>query len=130
MRECEAFFKDEGFHLDKYDIVQAYMTFGGIPYYLSQFREDLSIVQNIDNLLFDKDSILNDEFDRLFSSQFANPEALKSIIIAIGKKRCGLTREELTKGLNITSGGSLSRSLAALEKADSYYPTNHSEKKN
>lgn len=117
LRECEAFFKDEGFHLDKYDIVQAYMTFGGIPYYLSQFQEDLSVVQNIDNLLFDKDSILNDEFDRLFSSQFANPEALKSIIIAIGKKRCGLTREELTKGLNITSGGSLSRSLAALEKS-------------
>lgn len=87
LRECDAFFKEEGFHLDKYDVVQAYMAFGGIPYYLSQFQEDLSVVQNIDTLLFDKDSILYDEFDKLFSSQFANPETLKSIVTAIGKKK-------------------------------------------
>ena len=66
LRECEEFFREEGFRMDKYDIVQAYMAFGGIPYYLSQFREDLSVVQNIDKLLFDQDSILYDEFDKLF----------------------------------------------------------------
>ena len=74
--------------MDKYDIVQAYMAFGGIPYYLSQFREDLSVVQNIDKLLFDRDSILYDEFDKLFSSQFANPDCLKSIVACIGRRRC------------------------------------------
>lgn len=117
LRECDAFFKEEGFNLDKYDVVQAYMAFGGIPYYLSQFQEDLSVVQNIDALLFDKDSILCDEFDKLFSSQFSNPETLKSIVTAIGKKRCGLTREELVEELKTTSGGTFSRSLDALEKS-------------
>ena len=117
LRECEKYFREEGFHLDRYDIVQAYMAFGGIPYYLSQFREDLSVVQNIDDLLFDKDSILYDEFDKLFSSQFANPDALKSIISAAAGKRCGLTREELAAKIEASSGGTLSTSLKALEKS-------------
>ena len=57
LKECEELFREEGFYLDKYDIVQAHMAFGGIPYYLSQFREDLSVVQNIDYLLFNPESL-------------------------------------------------------------------------
>lgn len=117
LHECEMFFEEEGFHLDKYDIVQAYMAFGGIPYYLSQFREDLSVVQNIDALLFNKDSLLYDEFDKLFSSQFANPDALKAIMTAIGKKRTGLTREEIVEQLGMSAGGTFSTALKALEKS-------------
>ncbi|MGN0188344.1 MAG: ATP-binding protein [Candidatus Cryptobacteroides sp.] len=117
LSECEELLKEEGFHLDRYDIIQAYMAFGGIPYYLTQFREDLSVVQNIDALLFNKDSLLYDEFDRLFSSQFANPETLKSIIQAIGRKRCGLTRDEIIGELKISAGGTFSKALQALEKS-------------
>jgi AAA+ ATPase superfamily predicted ATPase len=117
LRECEEFFREEGFNMDRYDVVQAYMAFGGIPYYLSQFREDLSVVQNIDALIFDRDSILYDEFDRLFSSQFANPEVLKSIVTAAAGKRCGLTREEIASKLGKLAGGTFSTSLKALEKS-------------
>ncbi len=117
LRECEDFFREEGFHLDRYDIVQAYMAFGGIPYYLSQFRRELSVVQNVDALLFDRDSVLYDEFDRLFSSQFANPEFLKSIITSVGSRRGGLTREEIVSKINSVSGGTFSKSLSALEKS-------------
>ena len=125
LRECEEFFREEGFRMDKYDIVQAYMAFGGIPYYLSQFREDLSVVQNIDKLLFDRDSILYDEFDKLFSSQFANPDCLKSIVACIGSRRCGLTREEIITKTEKLSGGTFSKSMKALEKSrliSSYKP--------
>lgn len=117
LKECEELFEEEGFYMDKYDIVQAYMAFGGIPYYLSQFREDLSVAQNIDYLLFNPDSLLYDEFDRLFASQFANPKFLKAIVEAISKKRGGLTREELLGTLNTASGGTISKSLQALEKS-------------
>lgn len=117
LKECEDYFREEGFHMDRYDIVQAYMAFGGIPYYMSQFREDLSTVQNIDALLFDKDSILYDEFDKLFSSQFSSPEYLKSIITAVAEKRCGLTRDEIVSKTGNSSGGTFSKSLKALEKS-------------
>lgn len=117
LKECEDLFREEGFYLDKYDIVQAYMAFGGIPYYLTQFREDLSVVQNIDYLLFNPDSLLYEEFDRLFASQFANPELLKAIIESVGKKRGGLTRAEIISSLKCSSGGNLSKAIQALEKS-------------
>ena len=117
LKECEELFREEGFYLDKYDIVQAYMAFGGIPYYLSQFREDLSVIQNIDYLLFNPESLLYEEFDRLFASQFANPELLKAIIEKIGGKRGGLTRAEIISSLNSSSGGNISKAIHSLEKS-------------
>ena len=33
LRECEPYFDSEGIKLFRYDITQAYMVTGGIPYY-------------------------------------------------------------------------------------------------
>lgn len=115
--ECREYFRSEGFHLDEYDIVLAYMAFGGIPFYLSQFDNDLSVARNIDAILFGKDAILSGEFDKLFKSQFESPELMKSIVVAVGGKRSGLTREEIIKALKASSGGTFSNALAALEKS-------------
>ena len=52
LHECEAFYKDKGIELDRYDIVQSYMAIGGIPYYMNYFRQGLSLAQNIDRLFF------------------------------------------------------------------------------
>jgi len=117
LKECREYFLSEGFHLDDYDIIQAYMAFGGIPYYLSQFDNGLSIAQNIDALLFDRDGILADEFDKLFRSQFTNPELLNSIVTHLDKKRNGYTREELLTELKQTSGGTFTTAMSALEKS-------------
>ena len=83
------------------------MAFGGIPYYLNQFRKGLSIAQNIDALLFEEDAPLREEFDRLFTSQFNNPDELKRIVVTLSGKRSGYTRDELIKKGKISSGGSL-----------------------
>ena len=115
--ECKEFFKADGIKLDDFDICQAYIAFGGIPYYLDQFRRGLSLAQNIDAIIFDNGAPLKDEFDRLFTSQFANPEELKRIIITLSQKRAGLTREELVKKGGFLSGGTLSDNLSALEKS-------------
>ena len=47
LRECREFFQDGGYAMDDYDIVQSYMAFGGIPYYLDQFRRGYSVPQNL-----------------------------------------------------------------------------------
>ena len=132
LKECREYFDSEGFCIDNYDIILCYMALGGIPYYLSQLRRDLSIAQNIDALLFDKDGNLADEFDKLFQSQFTNPDMLKEIVTLVGGKRCGLTRDEILKGMKQSSGGTFSDSLQALEKSrfiSSYVPFGETEKK-
>ena len=117
LKECKEFFNEGDYAMDEYDIVQAYMAFGGIPYYLDQFRRGLSVPQNFDALLYGKQAPLGDEFDRLFSSQFAHPDELKRIVTLLGNKRSGYTRDEIAKKCGFTSGGGLTRMLSALEKS-------------
>ena len=52
LKECEEYFAAEQIALSRYDIVQSYMVFGGIPYYLSYFRKGLSFEGNTDRLFF------------------------------------------------------------------------------
>ena len=115
--ECMDFFRADGFRYDEYDVCRAYMAFGGIPFYLDQFRKGLSIAQNIDAILFNDDAPLKDEFNRLFTSQFANPDELKRIVTTLSGNRTGLSRDELIRGGGFASGGTLSEHLSALEKS-------------
>lgn len=112
--ECREFFRKGGYAMDEYDIVQAYMAFGGIPYYLDMFRRGLSVPQNFDAILYGRQAPLRDEFDKLFSSQFANPEQLQHIVTILAGKRCGYTREEIASMGDFSSGGGLTRLLNAL----------------
>lgn len=112
--ECREFFRKGGYAMDEYDIVQAYMAFGGIPYYLDMFRRGLSVPQNFDAILYGRQAPLRDEFDKLFSSQFANPEQLQHIVTILAGKRCGYTRDEIASRGDFSSGGGLTRLLNAL----------------
>ena len=126
LQECEQLFASKGMSLSRYDIAHAYMMLGGIPYYLNCFEKSLSVSQNIQALFFDKGAPLKNEFERLFSSLFTNPEVMKEIIAALNTKRRGLTRQELIEKTGITDSGMLSKQLKALEsgafimKYDSY----------
>ncbi len=114
LQECELFFSSRGIILSRYDIAQAYMMVGGIPYYLRYFEKSLSLAQNIDMLFFSKGAPLRDEFDELFNSLFVNPEVMKSIIIALNTKKRGLTRGELLEKTGIADSGDFSNHLKAL----------------
>lgn len=124
--ECEQFFLSKGLSLSRYDIAQTYMILGGIPYYLNYFEKSLSVSQNVQVLFFDKGAPLKNEFDRLFSSLFTNPEVMKTIIVALNSKKRGLTRKELLDKTGFTDSGLFSKQLKALEsgafiiKYDSY----------
>ena len=115
--ECREFFKADGLHFDEFDICQAYIAFGGIPFYLDQFRKGLSLAQNIDAILYDTNAPLKDEFDRLFTSQFSRPEELQRIVTTLATKRIGFTRDELVKRGKFSSGGTLTENLSALQKS-------------
>ncbi len=122
LKECREFFREGGYAMDDYDIILAYMAFGGIPYYLDLFRRGLSVPQNFDSILYGRTAPLRDEFDMLFSSQFANPEELQRIVTILAGKRTGYTREEIAAKGNFTSGGGLSRLLKALTNSSLITP--------
>ena len=131
LRECEEFLNRNHVKISRYDIAQSYMIVGGIPYYLRYFKKGLSLSQNIDNLFFNEDAKLKFEFDRLFSSVFSNPGMVKAIVTFLYTKNAGYTRKEITEGLNITDGGTLTSCLNALVVSDfvmKYVPFGMSKK--
>ena len=64
LKETEEFFRGKGVEMERYDIVRAYMAFGGIPYYLGYVKPGLSVEQIIDDTIFRENAPLNGEFKR------------------------------------------------------------------
>ncbi len=118
LRECKEFYESNSISFSDYDIVQSYMIFGGIPYYLGYLDSELSLAQNVDKLFFARNAKLKDEYDRLFDSAFVNPEAIKKIVSLLYSKNIGLTRSEIISKLGTTDGGRLSRNLKTLIASD------------
>ena len=115
LSEKEEMLQSVGMNLLRYEVAEAYMIFGGIPFYLSMFDASKSLSQNVDALLFNKDAAFADEFGNLYASLFRNSEDYVKIVTCMSKNRNGLTREQILKDSGITSGGSLSKILKNLE---------------
>ena len=123
--DCKELLASRKVRLSDYDVAQAYMVFGGIPFYLKGLRPGQSLAQYIDQCFFAKTASLKREFDRLFSSVFTNPETMKSIIRAISSVRSGLTRRQIVEKTGIKKGGRLAEYLRNLADSDfivEYYP--------
>lgn len=118
LRECAMYFRHAGIEMSQYDILQSYMVFGGIPYYISYFQKGLSFEQNVDNILFGSKPRLRDEFNRLFAAIFSNPDDSKKIVRLLATRHAGFTREEISKATGLPLGGGLSTTLAALAESD------------
>jgi len=123
--ECKALFHENGVVLSDYDIAQAYMVFGGIPFYLNPMEAGQSLAQYVDDCFFGEKAALRREFDRLFGSVFNNPETMKKIVRALSERRMGLTRKEIEESTKIAGGGAMTDYLRALADSDfivEYYP--------
>ena len=126
--ECEEFFKSKRILFDKKSIVESYMVFGGIPFYLNMFEKGLSITQNIDNLCFRKNAALKNEFSILYSSLFKKSENHINVINTLAKKKKGLSRGNILAETNIQGGG-LTFLLEELEQCGFIRSYNTYEKK-
>ena len=92
-----------------------YMTFGGIPYYLRLLNKNQGLAQNISRLCFSPHGELRDEFDNLYASLFRNATRHHLVVEALGKKKSGLTREEIKEATKLPEGGGLSEVLDELQ---------------
>ena len=118
LKETELYFQWRGVTLDRYDMVQSYMLTGGVAYYLSYFKPGLSLAQNVDEVFFSADGFLQKEFDRLFTSLFADNNNYRRIVEVLSGNRYGLTRDTIAEKAEIAVGGTLSNMLKALVQSD------------
>lgn len=118
LAECENFAKVAGLDMSRKEIAEAYMTFGGVPYYWSLLDRRFSLAQNIDMLFFRRDGKLRNEYRELYASLFEKEEPYLAIVEALGEKKKGMTRHELQRALGEKSSGTLSTRLEDLEMSD------------
>ena len=116
LSECESFFSANGMNFTRKQIIECYMVFGGIPYYLNYIKPQYSIPQNIQSLFFEENSPLKYEFNQLFQALFHNADKYISIIRELSQKNSGMTRAGLIETGKTIEGKDLTRCLEDLEQ--------------
>lgn len=115
LRECETFIRSRKIIMNRHQILECYMILGGIPYYWGFLEKGFSLPQNIDRIFFAKDAPLKHEFDYLYAALFKKPAPYLKIVSALGKKKAGMTREELLKITHLQDSGNFTTKLEELE---------------
>ena len=125
LRETETYLQTKHCTFTKYQIVQMYMAFGGVPLYLEEIKRGKSAVQNINDICFSDTGLLKNEFNRLYAALFENANDHIAIIRALAAKKKSLSRKEIIKTAKVANGSSTTRVLEELEQSDfilAYHP--------
>ena len=116
--ECEKYYQNNGIELNRSQIAELYMIFGGIPYYMNYAEKGMSPEQIVDKMFFGRNAPLKNEFENLYAALFKNPGNNLRIIESLGKTQGGKTQKELWADMNVLPGGSLVKALNELEQCD------------
>lgn len=115
LSECEEFLNSKKTVLDRYQLIQLYMVFGGIPFYWDEVQPGSSAAQNIENICFAENGLLRNEFNNLYASLFSKSDRHITIVRTLAQKSKGLTRDEIITGSGLANAGSATRLLEELE---------------
>lgn len=118
LKETELFLRKQKSKWKRLSTLQAYMVFGGIPYYLSMLDTHLSLTENVDQLFFAEDAEFRKEYTRLYESLFVHPERYMDVIKVLSENKKGLTRKEIAEKLRVANNGHLSGLLEDLVNCD------------
>lgn len=117
LAECEEYANEKRLGYDRLNLAECYMALGGVAYYWNLLEKGKSPEQNINALFFGPNDGLRLEFDELYSSLFRKPEPYMRIVMALDKRRCGLTRDEILSETGMSAGGgNFSEMLENLEE--------------
>ncbi|WP_037300822.1 AAA family ATPase [Runella limosa] len=126
--ETQQFLQAKNIVLERYQIAELYLILGGIPFYLEEVEEGLSVAQNIDRLCFSETGLFRNEYQNLFKSLFKDSETHQSVVEALAGKLRGLQRDEIIKLAKIPNGGNTTKVLEELESSGfirKYVPLNN-----
>lgn len=113
--ECEKYMESRNMSFSRYDLIELYMVFGGVPFYWSLLNRGESAAQNIDRLVFSKRGKLHNEYYELYDSLFRTPEHYICVVKELGEG-AGLNREEIVKKCNLDGNGKTTRILDDLQE--------------
>ncbi len=117
LKETRNYLASRGIKLNNYQILELYMTMGGVPQYLKQVGKGESTQQVIDRLFFAPKALLKIEFKNLYQSLFADASHHENIVRALAKKGKGLSRVEILAECGLTDGGGTTRIFDELEQS-------------
>lgn len=114
LRETELYCKAKNIQYTRYQILELYMAFGGIPFYLNMVQNGQSVQQNIDAICFQTGGLLSNEFNLLYHSLFKNAAQHMAVIEKLVEHPYGLTRNKLIEGIGFSDGGTFTRVIENL----------------
>lgn len=106
------------------EVMDAYLTVGGIPEYLKRIKKYSSIQIGICEESFKKDSYFSNEKKRIFISSFATNVHYQDVVDYLSQVKFA-SRKDVEKHLHIKGGGTLASVLNDLEMCgfiESYTP--------
>ena len=112
--ECEVYYRAKGIDIPRYQVAEAYMIFGGIPFYMDFFKPKYSLAQNVDEIFFKESAPLRNEYANVFRSLFKNADGHMRVVEALAAKNYGKTRDEIIAATGLPAGGGLSKILDEL----------------
>lgn len=116
LAETEQLLRSNGLVLTRREVMEAYMVFGGVPYYLRLLNRRYGLNQNIDLLCFARGGRLRNEFDALFRALFRHSDRHVAIVRALGTRQEGIGRAEILELTDLSDGGTFSTALTELEQ--------------
>lgn len=117
LKETRNYLLSKGIRWDNYQILQLYMTLGGIPFYLSLLNPSESLIKNIDRLFFRRNGELRTEFDELYNAIFNNSSTYLQVVSLLNSRKEGLTFDQISNSTGI-EGKRLTTLLRNLERCD------------
>ena len=97
-------------------VLQCYMVFGGLPYYLDMLDRRKSLAENIDLLCLDIHAPLRREIPHLMEATLGDSPLHRMILRKLAMSRIGIRRQDLATSIEGGTSGSLKRALDDLEK--------------
>jgi hypothetical protein len=108
------------------EILDAYLTVGGIPEYLKWMDKESSVYLSLCNHSFSAGSFFLREYEKIFTSSMSKNKHYQHIIEILSERKFA-SREELVELLGVKSGGGITKLFSDLEKSgfiEKYSPFN------
>ena len=102
--ESERLLEARGFGWSRKQIAEAYMVFGGLPYFLGLLDPHESLGQNIDRLCLAPHALLRHESKTLMESTLKKSPVFGRIVIELAPHTYGMRKEECMRRLGMPKG--------------------------
>ena len=104
LAEAEMFFKDRDFGWSREQILECYMIFGGLPFFLDLMNSNESLRQNVNRLLFSPSALLKNETNRLLEATLSKSPVYGQIMELLSKHYYGMKKSVCQAALCIPAG--------------------------